>query len=201
MNPLVPALTRAVVGLGLGALLLAVAAPRAAALEPAPVAIRLTTQPPASQIHPFPVTAPTHLLIDVADATGAPVKDAVLHVTLKAPPAGRLFSTGFPIFEGTTSFSFETPAPEGRADIVAYLPVRGAYAVTVKAAPPEAAAAQMRYHTETFTLDVPENAAQVRNAALLLGGLFLVGLAAGWFFARTRLLLLAAESQAQPVGK
>ncbi|MBI3269594.1 MAG: hypothetical protein HYZ53_11280 [Planctomycetes bacterium] len=166
-----------------------------------PVRIELSTQPPADAIRPFPTTEPTTFSVRVLDGAGAAVRDARVHVTLKSPPRGALFSTGFPIFEATTSFAFEAPAHEGVAEFTSFLPIRGDYALTVKASPPERDAARLEYKTQVFTVGVNENSAQVRNAAILLAGLFALGAVAGWFFARTQGLLRLAETTAPSGGR
>jgi hypothetical protein len=61
--------------------------------------IYFKTSPPLEQLRPFGETATLSLLVTAPD--GRPVQDGWLLIGLDAPAPGRLWSTDFPLVEGS----------------------------------------------------------------------------------------------------
>jgi len=170
--------------------------------------VRLSAQPPLSQILPFEAEAtapqsPVKLTLQAVDAAGKALENAQIHLTILTPPKTPWFPTDFPIVEGTKLLDIEANAPKGELQIQQMLPIRGTYQLLVNVTPiVKDAFAPIQ---QTLTLSVPENWIKYRNFSIVVAILLLVGLAGGWIIGgeqkiqlgeiapqRVRLLLSAA---------
>lgn len=144
--------------------------------------VRLTTEPPISQLFPFEAAAttpqsPVKLKLQAMDKTGIPLDNAKINLTILTPPKNPWLSTDFPIVEGTTLLEMEAIAPKGELMIEEMLPIRGTYQLLVNVTPiVKNAFAPIQ---QTLTLSVPENRVKYRNFAILCGILLIVGIGGG----------------------
>lgn len=93
-------------------------------------AVRLTTEPPVSQILPFEAEAtrlqsPVQLTLQTVDGLGKPLENADIHLTILTPPKNPWLTTDFPIVEGTKLLEIEAPASKGELQFQQMLPIRG----------------------------------------------------------------------------
>ncbi len=144
--------------------------------------VRLTTEPPISQILPFEAEAttplpPVSLKLQALDAAGIPLENARIKLTILTPPKNPWFTTDFPIVEGTKLLEIEAIAPKGELQIQQMMPIRGNYQLLANVTP----IAQNAFPPiqQTLTLSVPENAVKYRNFVILAAILLVVGLGGG----------------------
>lgn len=145
--------------------------------------LRLTTDPPLSQIRPFEAEAhtpqsPVRLTVEAMDATGQRLQNSRLHLTLLAPSKTPWFPTDFPLVEGTTVFDIEAEAPTGVMQIQSMLPIRGTYQLQTSVVSSEVEA--IAPVQQTFPLAIAESAVKYRNFAILAVILLAVGFGGGW---------------------
>ena len=161
------------------ALLLVFAGVLAAAGQGTPAAgqIILTTTPPAAEIIPDEVEAPTKFTIEARGPQGA-LRNAILDFEITAPASGPFVSTDIPVIEGTTLLKNRFPAPEGKVEFDFVLPIRGTYNIKVQALP--APGATFQPITQQLTLDVKERGAEIGYFWLTMAGLLGVGVLAGF---------------------
>jgi len=146
-------------------------------------AVRLTTEPPVSQILPFEAEAtrlqsPVQLTLQTVDRLGKPLENAKIHLTILTPPKNPWFTTDFPIVEGTKLLEMEAQASRGELQFQQMLPIRGTYKLLVDVTPNVANA--FTPFQQTLTLAVPENWVKYRNFGILAVILLGVGLGGGW---------------------
>ena len=144
--------------------------------------VRLTTEPPISQILPFEAEAntplsPVLLKLQALDAAGIPLENARIGLTILTPPKNPWFTTDFPIVEGTKLLDIEAIAPKGELQIQQMMPIRGNYQLLANVTP----IAQNAFTPiqQTLTLSVPENWVKYRNFGILAAILLVVGLGGG----------------------
>jgi hypothetical protein len=144
--------------------------------------VRLTTEPPISQILPFEAEAntplsPVLLKLQALDAAGIPLENARIGLTILTPPKNPWFTTDFPIVEGTKLLDIEAIAPKGELQIQQMMPIRGNYQLLANVTP----IAQNAFTPiqQTLTLSVPENGVKYRNFGILAAILLVVGLGGG----------------------
>ena len=144
--------------------------------------VRLTTEPPISQILPFEAEAntplsPVLLKLQALDAAGIPLENARIGLTILTPPKNPWFTTDFPIVEGTKLLDIEAIAPKGELQIQQMMPIRGNYQLLANVTP----IAQNAFPPiqQTLTLSVPENWVKYRNFGILAAILLVVGLGGG----------------------
>jgi hypothetical protein len=145
--------------------------------------VRLTTEPPTSQIIPFEAEAstpqlPAKLTLQAVDATGKALENAKFNLKLLTPPKNPWLTTDFPIVEGTKLLDLEAIAPKGQLQIQQMLPIRGNYQLQVNVTPIQPNA--FTPIQQNLNLSVPENGIKYRNFAILAVILLLVGLGGGW---------------------
>lgn len=150
----------------------------AAALASAGPRVSVTLDPPEGDCRPGETMVTFR--IAATDDAGAPIPDARIAYRLDTPPKNLVVSTDFPIVEETTLQIAERTAPDGVVQFEQVLPIRGVYSLSVEAKTPKGDA------TLSHSFRIPEREWKVRNALTLVGALFLLGLVAGWFFARSR---------------
>lgn len=145
--------------------------------------IRLTTDPPISQLVPFEAEAetykpPARLTLEAVDATGQPLTNAKIRVQMLTPPKNPWFTTDFPIVEGTKLLDIDAIAPEGKLQFQQTFPIRGTYQLLVDVTPQSANA--FTPFQQALTLSIPENWIKYRNFAVLAAVLVTVGLVGSW---------------------
>jgi hypothetical protein len=155
--------------------------------------VRLTIEPPTSQIIPFEAEAstpqsPVKLTLQAVDATGKALENAKISLKVFTPPKNPWFTTDFPIVEGTKLLDIEAIAPKGQLQIQQMLPIRGNYQLQVSVTPitPNA----FTPIQQNLNLSVPENGVKYRNFAILAVILLIVGLGGGW--------VIGGRQQTQP---
>lgn len=144
--------------------------------------VRLTAEPPISQILPFEAEAttplsPVSLRLQALNAAGIPLENARIGLTILTPPKNPWFTTDFPIVEGTKLLDIEAIAAKGELQIQQMLPIRGNYQLLVKVTP--IAPNAFTPFQQTLTLSVPENGVKYRNFLILAAILLAVGLGGG----------------------
>lgn len=144
--------------------------------------IRLSAEPPISQILPFEAEAtvtpsPVRLTLQAVDAVGQSLDNAKIRLQILTPPKSPWFPTDFPIVEGTQLLNIEAVAPKGELQIQQILPIRGQYQLLVKVSPIVEKA--FTPFQQTLTLFVPENWVKYRNFGILVLVLLTVGLGGG----------------------
>lgn len=145
--------------------------------------IRLTTDPPISQLVPFEAEAktykpPARLTLEAIDANGQPLTNAKIRVQILTPSKTPWFTTDFPIVEGTKLLDIDAIAPQGKLQLQQTFPIRGTYQLLVDVTPQSANA--FTPFQQTLTLSIPENWIKYRNFAILAAVLLAVGLVGGW---------------------
>ena len=156
--------------------------PRAGYTQDAGVAVELTTVPAREDIRPDGEPARVTLR---ALLRGTPLPGGQLTLRLTAPPRSTVLSTDFPHVEGTPLLVFTTLLPEDGTITFDYVfPIRGVYTVALDLAPLPGGPAfrSTSLHTTLAIAEAPE---EVRNAWLLVLGLFVLGLFVGHVFARS----------------
>src|SRR5919199_4905329 len=144
--------------------------------------IRLSAEPPISQILPFEAEAtvtpsPVRLTLQALDAAGKSLENAKIRLQILTPPKNPLFPTDFPIVEGTELLNMEAVAPKGELQLQQMLPIRGNYKLLVDVTPVVAYA--FTPIQQTLTLSVPENWVKYRNFGILAAILLALGLGGG----------------------
>jgi hypothetical protein len=145
--------------------------------------IRLTTDPPISQLVPFEAEAetykpPARLTLEAIDANGQPLTNAKIRVQILTPSKTPWFTTDFPVVEGTKLLDIDAIAPQGKLQLQQTFPIRGTYQLLVDVTP-QSADAFIPFQ-QTLTLSIPENWIKYRNFAILTAVLLVVGLVGGW---------------------
>ncbi|MBD2309558.1 hypothetical protein H6G17_29395 [Chroococcidiopsis sp. FACHB-1243] len=144
--------------------------------------VRLTTEPGVNPIFPFEAEAtkpqsPALLKLQVLDASGQPLENVKIGLTIFTPPKNPWFTTDFPIVEGTKLLEMAAVAPKGKLQIQQMLPIRGTYQLLVNVTPTlENAFSPFK---QTLTLTVPENWLKYRNLGILVAILLIVGVVGG----------------------
>lgn len=145
--------------------------------------VRLTTDPPISQLVPFEAEAetynsPARLTLEAVDASGQSLKNAKIRVQILTPPKNPWFTTDFPIVEGTKLLDIDAIAPQGKLQLQQTFPIRGTYQLLVDVAPQ--IANTFTPFQQALTLSIPENWIKYRNFAILAVVLLMIGLVGGW---------------------
>jgi hypothetical protein len=153
--------------------------------------IRLTTDPPISQLVPFEAEAETYkssarLTLKAVDAKGQLLTNAKIRVRILTPSKTPWFTTDFPIVEGTKLLDIDAIAPQGKVQLQQTFPIRGTYQLLVDVTPQTANA--FTPFQQTLTLSIPENWIKYRNFAILAVVLLIVGLVGGWIIGGPQLI-------------
>lgn len=151
--------------------------------------IQLVTEPLLSQVVPLEAEAtnylgsghyesPVELRLQALDTQGKPLEDAQYRLQILTPPATPLFTTDFPIVEGTKLLDISGDAPTGELKIQQVFPIRGNYQLKASFTPiVENAFAPIE---QTLTLTIPENPLKLRYFPIILGVLLTIGFVGGW---------------------
>ena len=145
------------------------------------------TSPIAEQLRPFSEPATLSLLVTEAD--GKPLSLGWLNVRLEAPRS-RLFSTDFPLVEGSRLIEMRIPLKGGKAEWKYIFPIRGEYQLFV-----DAWALDGTKTSKTFDLQIREDGTKWLVLTSFTVGLLVLGFVAGRIFTRAprttfRMLLL-----------
>lgn len=161
--------------------------------------VRLTTEPPISQILPFEAEAftplgsnqppsPVRLTLQAVDASNQPLENAQVHLQILTPPKNPWLTTDFPMVEGTKLLDIEAIAPQGKLQVQQTLPIRGTYQLLVNVTPTVANA--FTPIDQTLTLAIPEHYLKYRYLGILVAILLIVGVAGG--------LVIGGKQQIKP---
>ena len=156
-----------------------------------PCVIEFTTEPAMDRIIPDGEMA--KLVFSVKDKGGKPVSRARLHITMDAPPSHPLFSTDFPIVEGSHLMDVEVDAPDGVLSIDYVMPIRGAYNLEVTAVP-VAGHTPFEATTAKTCLELNQAPSEVRNLCLLIAILAVYGGVSGFILGRSHRSVHAGAS-------
>lgn len=138
-------------------------------------AISVRLSPDTALLRPLKDAA--RIIIDVegvGEGRRAPVD---LSIRLTAPQPGNLFSTDFPLIEGTRLIEMNLAQVPGTLSWSYVFPIRGRYRLDVSAADP-----QGRRLERSFWLQVRESRAKTAFLAGFVAALFLLGFMAGRIF-------------------
>jgi len=147
----------------------------------AAVTITLTSTPAFEHIRPN---------MDLARVTlttffhGQPLGQGHIKIHLTAPPRTKVMSTGFPRVEGSALLALDSVLTDGSLTIQYLFPIRGTYALDLEIAPVPGGPVFQPTSLHK-TLHIAENPAVVRNAWMLIIGLFALGGVTGVIFARS----------------
>jgi hypothetical protein len=161
--------------------------------------VRLTTNPPITQVFPFEAeatkylgsgqyTPPVQLNLQALDVKGASRQDAKMHLKILTPQPTPWFTTDFPIVEGTTLLDIEANAPTGELQVQQVFPIRGNYQLQVAVDPIVEGA--FTPSEQTLVLAVPENPLKYYYFLIILGVLLAIGFVGGW--------VIGGRQKAQP---
>lgn len=164
----------------------------------ATAAVKLTTEPSLEKIVPYEAEATqaqksVKLTLQAIDSTGKPLTNVQMKVRLIAPSANPLFTTDFPIVEGTQLLDFQSNSLNGQLQLEQMFPIRGNYQLQVTVTPLGGAAIQ-----QNLVLNIPENSIKYQNFAKLALILAAVGLTGGWVIGGKR-VTKSGEIAPQPV--
>lgn len=146
--------------------------------------IALDSTPPFDQV--VPVLKGTRLTVRVLDENDHPVPNVILYMALNSPDRSPIFSTDFPVVEGTHLWEFTTLSKTGEWDLEYLFPIRGKYNLLVSAKPLSAGEGGGTV-SKTFEIEIHENPKEVRNLAVFLTVLFLFGLVSGLVLCKSRI--------------
>lgn len=135
------------------------------------------TSPWPERLRPFSEAATLSLLATAAD--GKPLTGGSALVRLEAPPGGRLFSTDYPLVEGSELVELRLPLKAGKAEWKYVFPIRGEYRVFVDVVAPDGSTT-----ARTFEIHIREHRVKWLILVGFIFGLFLVGFTAGRIFTR-----------------
>jgi hypothetical protein len=141
--------------------------------------IYFKTSPRAEQLHPFGETATVSLLVTAAD--GRPVQQGWLVIGLEAPAPGHLFSTDFPVVEGSRLVDLRLPLKRGKAEWKYLFPIRGEYRMSV-----DYISAEGKQASKIFKFSIRENRVKWIILGSVMIGLFILGFIAGRIFSVSR---------------
>lgn len=128
--------------------------------------VSLQTEPPAQAIQPDRDLVKTTIFLP-------PNTD--YEITIRTPPSHEWFSTDFPVVEDTELYRFQGTTPTGEVGFETIYPIRGKYPIEVTA----------NGKKHALVLHVNEAPSEMRNVAIFLGALFLLGLVGGQIFLRS----------------
>lgn len=161
--------------------------------------VKVTTEPPISQILPFEAEAftplgshqppsPVRLTLQAVDPSDQPLENAQVHLQILTPPKNPWLTTDFPIVEGTKLLDIEAIAPQGKLQVQQTLPIRGTYKLLVNVTPTVTNA--FTPIQQTLTLAIPESQLKYRYLGILVAILLIVGLGGG--------LVIGGKQQIKP---
>ncbi len=142
-------------------------------------ALRFESSPPGERLEPQ--GEPATLALTVTALDGQPVAEGWVALRLDAPPPNWLFSTDFPVVEGSRLLDMRLPLINGKAEWRQVFPIRGDYRLAAEFAGSAGAKTD-----KVFSFHVHEK----NQKWLVLGGfalgLFIAGVIAGRVFSAPR---------------
>jgi hypothetical protein len=141
--------------------------------------IQLKISPQAERLRPF--SDPATLTIRVAKPDGRAVERGWVTIRTEAPKQSWLFSTDFPVVEGSALLEMQLPLMEGKAEWKYLFPIRGVYRITIDAMTPDGSQAG-----RNFQIAIRENEEKWLLLSVLTVCLFASGIVAGRIFTRTQ---------------
>ena len=177
-----------VLALALTLILSATIFPSAFAAEPlTDIELSVTPQEPLS-FQPFTDNnQPAKVKIVVKDAaTGRPVKNAGIKITIDHKRGRDILNTGFPYLEGKRVLGGSFVAPKGEIEFSYIFPVRGNYVIKIEAFPADSST-HFSPVEEEFRIHVREHGYEVRNAIILGAFLLFFGVFIGAIYGRASL--------------
>jgi hypothetical protein len=136
--------------------------------------IYLKTSPVPERLRPFSEPATLSLLATAAD--GKPLATGWLNLRLEAPRP-ILFSTDFPLAEGSALTEMRLPLRAGKAEWRYNFPIRGEYRLFVEVLVPDGTRS-----SKVFAIEVREHSSKWLTLAAFVLGLLGVGVVAGRIF-------------------
>ena len=142
-------------------------------------ALRFESSPPSERLRPQ--GEPATLALTVTALDGQPVAEGWVAVRLDAPPPNWLFSTDFPVVEGSRLLEMRVPLINGKAEWRQVFPIRGDYRLAAEFAGTAGAKIDKVFSFHVYEKD---------PKWLVLGGfalgLFITGVIAGRVFSAPR---------------
>lgn len=117
--------------------------------------------------------------------------DANLNIILDSPRSSALFSTDFPIVEGSRLFDASGSTENGKLEMNYMFPIRGQYTLKVNA---ESTDITAKPASETFVFTIKENPNEVINFYIMIAVLVFIGLLAGFVLSKAALRKLSLEA-------
>lgn len=151
----------------------------AAALGAEELNVYFKTTPRIELLRPF--HDPADLALLVTETDGRPLEQGSVDIRLDAPKPGSIFSTDFPLVEGTSLSEMRLPLRQGKANWKLLLPVRGEYRLSVDILTNDG-----RRASKVFNFTVRENEKKWLALSALSIALFLLGFTAGRVFSGSR---------------
>jgi hypothetical protein len=149
--------------------------------EQSPLTVDMTTMPVTEAIRPD--TDLVRVVLTILQH-GQPLNNAYLQVEVGAPARSTILSTDFPVVEGTHLLSLASVIHDGTLTFDYLFPIRGTYTFDLTVTP-DPKNSEVPPTTLRKTLHIRENPAEVRNAWLLVSGLFVFGGISGVLLARS----------------
>jgi hypothetical protein len=129
----------------------------------------------------YPYSDPATFTLLVTGTDGKPVAQGRVAIGLEAPASGWLFSTDFPLVEGSHLLDMSLPLRQGRVEWKYLFPIRGRYRLTVQFTAPDGQKA-----AKTFPIEVRENKQKWIFLGIFTLVLFALGVIAGRIFSSSR---------------
>jgi hypothetical protein len=149
--------------------------------EDAAVTVEIASTPPLERLRPNTDLARLTL---TAWLHGKPLGQGHVKVQLTAPPRTKVLATGFPRVEGTALLALDSELRDGTFTLQYLFPIRGTYTLDLDLAPVPGGPAFLPTSLRQ-TVRIYENPVVIRNAWLLIIGLFVLGGITGVIFARS----------------
>jgi hypothetical protein len=142
-------------------------------------AFRFESSPPSERLRPQGESATLALTVTALD--GRPVAEGWVAVRLDAPPPNWLFSTDFPVVEGSRLLEMRLPLLNGKAEWRQVFPIRGEYRLAAEFAGSAGAKTD-----KVFSFHVHEKDQKWLGLGGFTLGLFITGVIAGRIFSAPR---------------
>jgi hypothetical protein len=133
------------------------------------------TSPRLELLRPLDEAATLSVLITAAD--GRPVNQGWVEIRLEAPKPGRLFSTDFPLIEGSRLIEMRLPLRQGKTEWKYLFPIRGEYRLIL-----DLVTVDGKKASKAFLFEIRENRNKWLFFCLFTLGLFVFGVVAGRMF-------------------
>jgi len=142
-------------------------------------ALRFESSPPSERLRPQ--GEPATLALTVTALDGQPVAEGWVALRLDAPPPNWLFSTDFPVVEGSRLLEMRLPLINGKAEWRQVFPIRGDYRLAAEFAGSAGAKSD-----KVFSFHIHEKDQKWLGLGGFTLGLFITGVIAGRVFSAPR---------------